>query len=159
MNSSNFNESTPNKTNQNIKNSKSSAKKTLKRKKTKKNISVRSSNSSTPVVSVPKLNTIIEHEFANKRVTRSMQQEAKKIKREMIRKERKKNKKVICIEISDDDGEVEENSTLNKNESQKKKKSNENSYSKENLKLIDSTNDKQDNIQNTENGNTVYLII
>jgi len=61
-------------------NTSNSIKRTTKKKRTK-NISSPILNSNvvnSPVVSFSKLDSIIEHEFANKIVTRSMQQEAKK---------------------------------------------------------------------------------
>ncbi|OUM68437.1 hypothetical protein PIROE2DRAFT_3889, partial [Piromyces sp. E2] len=129
--------------------------KTVKRKKTKNNSkdsnSVLASTSNTPVVLVPKLNSIIEHEFANKRVTRSMQQEAKKIKREILRKERKKNKQIIYIEISDDDDndEAEKNTALNENKNKKLKlKSNDNVDTKKNKSAFDSTDNQNSTYNN-----------
>ncbi|ORX85579.1 hypothetical protein BCR32DRAFT_241645 [Anaeromyces robustus] len=74
-----------------------------------------------------KLASIIEQEFGNKRVTRSMDQEAKKIKREYIRKERRRrNKQLIVIEISDDED--------------KEEKKHVNNNSKEHIKLISNKN-------------------
>ena len=66
-------------------------------------------------INVPELNQIIETEFPNKRITRSMDRKAKMIKKEIIRKERKKIKHIPVIEILDDD------EIINNNKSKKRK--------------------------------------